>query len=202
MNTDEFDSTMEDIRGAFRLLYLYTRRILDLMQYISTRLDISYNGGYAKYSASSPVNGKGNLSNWAWDWLNMYFYEFHFSDIGSYKFSILLQSDTGYWDANVDKLDIDHYAPINNSKTRLIFILGLNGCWDFDRFCQDSKELKSTGLSEFRPDSDNGSKGEMLYKIFDIKDFKNKETTDKSLDEYIQYLEREGINDIALRKLD
>ncbi len=72
MSTDDFDLTMKDVRGAFRLLYLYTRRILDLMQYISNRLDIRYKGGYTKYSASSPSDGNGNLCNWAWDWLNPY----------------------------------------------------------------------------------------------------------------------------------
>lgn len=203
---DDFDAAMADVRGAFRLLYTYNRLILDLMKYISARLDMPYAGGLAKYGDPSPGNGEGNLDNWAWDWLNMYFYEFHFrtkhEDIG-YSFSILLQSDTGFWDSSCDELDIDRYTAIEKSKTRLIFILG-NNYWNIDYFKEDSrlKSIVATTDSEFKIEDPNGGKGYMLCKMFDIKDFKDRNATEQSLKKYVNYLNRKGITAIKLRELD
>jgi len=202
-DNNDFDLAMQDVRGAFRLLYVYTRRILDVMKYVSAQLNTSYQGGWSKYSASSPKPGSGYLESWAWDWLNMYFYEFNFHPIGinNYGFSILLQSDTGFWDGECNELAVESYTSIEQSKTRLIFILG-NGYWNIEEFKQDSR-LKSTGEYEFRINapSEEGD-GYMLCKIFDIKDFIDRETTEKSLNTYIAYLKENEIYDIKLKELD
>lgn len=42
----------------------------------------------------------------------------------------------------------------------------------------------------------------MLCKIFDIKDFIDRETTEKSLNTYIAYLKENKIYDIKLKELD
>ena len=204
--TDDFDAAMVDVRGAFRLLYAYNRRILDLMKYISARLDVPYAGGWAKYGDPSPGNGQGDLDNWAWDWLNMYFYEFHFTtklEDTEYGLSILLQSDTGFWDSSCDELDIDRYTAIEKSKTRLIFILG-NNYWNIDEFKEDSR-LKSIVVqadSEFKIEDPDGGGGCMLCKMFDIKDFKDRNAAEQSLKEYVNYLNRHEITAIKLRELD
>lgn len=200
---NDFDLAMQDVRGAFRLLYVYTRRILDVMKYVSARLNTSYQGGWPKYSASSPKSGSGYLESWAWDWLNMYFYEFNFSPIGinNYSFSILLQSDTGFWDGECSELAVESYTSIEQSKTRLVFILG-NGYWNMEAFKQDSR-LKSTGEYEFKINApDEEGAGDMLCKIFDIKGFIDRETTDKSLRAYIDYLKNNRIYDVTLKELD
>lgn len=200
---NDFDLAMQDVRGAFRLLYVYTRRILDVMKYVSALLNTSYQGGWSKYSAPSPKSGSGYLESWAWDWLNMYFYEFNFSPIGinNYSFSILLQSDTGFWDGECSELAVESYTSIEQSKTRLVFILG-NGYWNMEAFKQDSR-LKSTGKYEFKINApDEEGAGDMLCKIFDIKGFIDRETTDKSLRAYIAYLDENGIYDIKLKELD
>jgi hypothetical protein len=49
------------------------------MKYIGKKFNIPYAGGYSKFSDSSPKDGKGSLGSCAWDRLNLYFYEFHFS---------------------------------------------------------------------------------------------------------------------------
>ena len=78
---------------------------------------------------------KGSLENWAWDWLNMYFYEFKFKtkDLQSYQlnFSVILQSDTGYYDSEADdQLAIDKFESAEKSETKLILLVGKN-CWNF-----------------------------------------------------------------------
>ncbi len=202
---NDFVLAMQDVRGAFRLLYVYTWRILDVMKYVSARLNTSYKGGWPKYSTPSPKSGSGYLESWAWDWLNMYFYEFNFHPIGinHYDFSILLQSDTGFWDGECSELAVESYTSIEQSKTRLIFILG-NGYWNIEEFKQDSR-LKSTGKYEFRINApDEEGDGYMLCKIFDIKDFIDRETAEKSLSAYIAYLnlKENGIYDIKLKELE
>jgi hypothetical protein len=91
---EDFENMIINVRSSFRLLYSFNRRILDLMKYIGKKFNIPYCGGWSKFSASSPKDGKGSLNNWGWDWLNLYLYEFHFCK-ENISFSIILQSDTG-----------------------------------------------------------------------------------------------------------
>lgn len=134
MKKEEFENALIDVRKAYRLLFLYQMRILDLVGYIGDSLNFRYEGGWSWFSANSPKEGKGLLECWAWDWLNMYFYEFKFvkrelNNIGL-NFSILLQSDTGFYDASIDNhLAIEGFGSAENSVTKLIFLLGKN-CWD------------------------------------------------------------------------
>ncbi len=98
--SNDFGNALVDVRKAYRLLFLYQKRVMELVQFMGDTLSFNYKGGWSWFSANTPSKGKGSLENWAWDWLNMYFYEFNFSskEINKNKinFSILLQSDTGF----------------------------------------------------------------------------------------------------------
>ena len=83
--------TLQEARKAYRFLYDYQKRILDLVSYIGGKYGFRYRGGYSKFSNSSPRDGKGNLGNWAWDWLNLYFYEFNFEPKRQVKTPFILQ---------------------------------------------------------------------------------------------------------------
>jgi hypothetical protein len=67
------------------------------MEYIGETFEMEYGGGRTVFSADTPRRWKGSLDIWAWDYYNLYFYEFYFSNNKSW-ISILLQSDTGLWD--------------------------------------------------------------------------------------------------------
>jgi hypothetical protein len=75
---DDFENMIINVRSSFRLLYFFNRKVLDLMKYIGRKFNLRYIGGWSKFSDSYPKDGKGSLENWAWDWLNLYLYEFHF----------------------------------------------------------------------------------------------------------------------------
>jgi hypothetical protein len=192
---NNFDEMLVNIRSSFRLLYVFNRRILDLMKYISNKLSFPYIGGWAKYSHTSPGYGKGSLDNWAWDWLNLYFYEFHFmkNDI---RFSILLQCDTGSWDTEVGPLDIDKYGKVSTSKSKLVFVISDSDYWDMEAFF-DGDYWKSDSDNEFIISGDK--KGEkMLCKSFDINEFQNEEMTKESLNKFLNYVKSNGIKELNI----
>jgi len=193
---DEFNNMLTNVRNSFRLLYVFNKRLLDLMKYISKRFNLSYNGGWSKFSDPSPRDGKGSLDNWAWDWLNLYFYEFHFSK-DNIKFSIVFQADTGMWDSEVDYLEVEKFEKTEKTKTKLIFVFSNNEYWDMD-LALDERYLKNEYEKEYIIANE---KHEKVYcKIFELDNFRNKNETDKALEEYIKYLNKNKINDINIVK--
>jgi len=126
---NEIEAALVDVRKAYRLLYDYQRSALDAAKYVGSKLGVEYKGGYSHFSNSSPKDRKGSLENWAWDWLNLMFYEFHFqgqlSDKSDINLSIWLFSDTGYFVSNhaaPDKRDINTFALPENSATKMGFL--------------------------------------------------------------------------------
>ncbi|WBX74758.1 hypothetical protein PG913_06225 [Tenacibaculum pacificus] len=124
-----------EIRKAYRLLFDYQQRILNLMQFISSTYNIPYKNGKPLFSG----RGSNKLNNWSWDWIYMYCYEFHFQkneDTNSLWFSVILRNDTGFFesqieDSTINRLDIENFKDVENSSTDLIFIAG-NPNWNFD----------------------------------------------------------------------
>jgi hypothetical protein len=200
---DDFDKVMQDVRASFRLLYLYNKRILDLMKYISSRFGINYVGGWTKYSDPTPRNGRGCLDNWGWDWLNMYLYEFHFEQkTDTINFSILLQSDTGIWDGNFDKrdykLNMGNYESIEKSQTRLIFVISTK-YWDFNALLK-CENMKSQSQNDFSIQDESGNK--MVCKAFDIVSFKDELNTEQTLKSYVEYIKENGFSGLILQERD
>ena len=101
MQKDDIQQVLLDVRKSYRFLYQYQKRILDLISFIGGKYNRQYSGGLAKFSSPAPRNGGGNLGCWAWDWLNMYFYEFYFGtekqENDNITFSVFLVNDTGYF---------------------------------------------------------------------------------------------------------
>jgi hypothetical protein len=163
------------------------------MKYIGKKFNIPYVGGWSKFSASSPKDGKGHLDNWAWDWINLYFYEFNFAK-AKLTFSVLLQSDTGMWDSGVEHLDIEKFEKTSKSKTKLIFVFSNNDYWDMEKVLEN-KNLEGKYIETFEISQDKKSNYCM---IFNINEFKNKKTTDNSLNKFIKYLNKNNIFDINI----
>ena len=197
---DKFETTMANVRSSFRMLYVFNRRILDLMKYIGKKYNIPYKGGYSQFSNSSPRNNYGSLDNWAWHWLNMYLYEFVFFRDNT-RLSIILQSDTGMWDSETDKelaiekdkeLAIEKFEKTEKSKTKLIFVFSNdNSSYVNLKKLYKDEYLKGEYTGTFET-TENG-KEKMYCMVFDINEFTNKKMTDASLTKFVKYLNSNDI---------
>jgi hypothetical protein len=121
------DNLPLEVRKAYRLLYDYQRRILDLMKFIGETYDLPYKKGRPLFSSKAG----NNLTNWAWDWIFMYCYDFRFEGKekeNPVQFSVILRNDSGYYEANqeskISAKDIEQFKRVEESKTELILIAG------------------------------------------------------------------------------
>lgn len=171
-----------EVRKAYRILFDYQTRILDLMDFIEKSYAISFSGGFSQFSSTVPKKGKLNL--WAWDWLPMYYYEFFFEKKtvdGHLRLSVFLLNDSGFYDAEMDekapdKLNIDSYSKPESSSTKLILLAGNNFWWeDWDMVAEDLPKLGNSGKAP---------QGELVYKSYDLKDFGNEEDALVSLKDF------------------
>ena len=186
----DIESVLVDVRKSYRTLYTYQKMVLDLAKYIGDRLSFSYAGGWPKFSGDSPRTGKGALHQSSWDWLNMYYYDFHFSprsqQASSLKFSIQLISDTGYWLSHTEYFNnkkVERYESPESSGTKLVFILGKD-VWTPDLVLKKYENLK-TLIGSTEPLFEHMGSGSMLFQVFDLKDFLNADDTDRQLDRFI-----------------
>lgn len=135
--------TLRNVRHAYRLLHDYQRLVLDSLKFIGNQLGFHYRGGWNKYCGGAPRDGKGSLDNWAWDWLGLYFYEFHFERIISggrvLKLSALHMPDTAALGVtNREDTSTFPSADLSQSKVAFIFHEGPVG-WDFEPITADPK---------------------------------------------------------------
>jgi hypothetical protein len=143
----EIEQALLDVRKAYRLLHDYQRAALDAARYIGAQLGLTYNGGYSNFSDCAPRNGKGQLTCWAWDWLNLVFYDFHFSKkFGEKDFnlSIWLFSDTGYFvsdNPSPVQTDVNSFAPVEHSGTKVGFIMYRAWKDELDQFRYDKEAV-------------------------------------------------------------
>ena len=200
------DEVTLNVRKAYRFLFQYQCRILDLMSFVSSSLGLVYQGGYPKFSNAAPNSGRGKLDHWAWDWLNMYFYEFHFCLDGEYlndkcladkvKFSAFIVNDTGYYDSvlveDEDKrLYVEKFETVEKSKTKLIFVAAKNrwgapkewGEWQSQTF------LNSDRLIVKDPEADSV----IVSKIYALDAFATEPDAVETLREFGAYCTANGI---------
>lgn len=194
----QIDSVFLQVRQAYRLLYTYQKCVLDIMQFIGDQTSRRYAGGWSKFSASSPKDGKGTLDEtWAWDWLNMYCYEFWFGEeiIAENKinFSIWLVSDTGFYDTgSQDELDIEKFNSAEKSSTKLVFVAGKN-TWHglFETF---SSILKTDTEKYINTDE----KGILLAKSFNLTSFTDYDLSRACLKQFINFCITNGISELTM----
>ncbi len=188
----EIKQTLIDVRKAYRFLYNYQRTLMDLVDYIGRKYNFKYEGGYSKFSNVTPRTGKGHLTNWAWDWLNMYYYEFHFRtnkiNNDDIHFSIFSVNDTGFYEVeNNDKTNTNSFKSIEESKSKLFFVIGKNlwkgwgNDWDEPEFILQDKGKKE--------DAD----GIMIFQSFNIEDFENEDKAMKCIIEFSKYCQENNI---------
>ncbi len=183
-------NTLLEARKAYRFLYDYQKRVLDLISYIGGKYGFKYRGGYSKFSNSAPREGKGNLGNWAWDWLNLYFYEFNFEPRIANKdiiyFSVFILNDSGFFDArnekDVDKLNTSSFKSVEDSASKLIFVAGKNlwSGWGVD---WDEPEFLTKPFGN-KIDNENNF---MVFKHYSLENFENEEKAMTCIKDFEQY---------------
>ncbi len=127
----------------------------------------------------------------------MYYYEFNFHNETD-KFSIVLISDTGFYEARkenptLNKLDLKSYKNAENSITKLSFVYGdkiwkcegflENDCWQDPKFV-----LEKEGIYIKEENS-----GKMLFKSYNIEEFSSKEKTIGILQDFSDFCSKNDI---------
>lgn len=192
---NDFDTLFLDVRRAYRLLYLYQRRVMDLMKFIGNQLSLRYAGGWPQYSSAAPKNGKGTLDNWAWDWLNMYQYEFNFAskviDGKEIRFSVFLVSDTAFFDAGLDdECDLKAYPPAETGDTCLVLLAGKDA-WhgEFADFWENYKK----DATEYVRVNDMGR---VIARSIPLKQFINGSLAEQAILDYTGFCAANGIPEL------
>lgn len=190
-------NTLLEARKAYRFLYDYQKRVLDLVSYIGGKYGFRYRGGYSKFSNSAPKDGKGYLGNWAWDWLNLYFYEFNFEskvlNHNTIHFAIFILNDSGYFDARnekgANKLNTSSFKSVEDSESKLIFVAGKNmwSGWGND---WDEPEF----LAELYGNKKENENNLMVFKHYPLEDFENEEKAMSCIKDFEQYCTRNNID--------
>ncbi len=135
LTPQELEEAFVDVRAAFRLLYSFQRRVMDIVQEIGRSLGQKFEGGYPHFALckDSLFRKENSLELWAWDYLRAYVYDFHFGFDAETKirFSVTLVSDTGFFDAQEkdglnDRLAVEKFASAESSATKIYFTLAKN----------------------------------------------------------------------------
>lgn len=202
LTTTQLQEILPDVRAAYRLLYFYQERVLGTVQYVADSLGLRYDGGYSKFSDVTPRDGYGRLDNWAWDWLNMYRYEFNFKgwEIAGKQLdvSIFVQSDTGFYDRlDADQTRPDTFAKVEQSATRLQFLIGSN-LWHSAVAAEFALTQRSS-CTDYTILTDDATPGGLLIvKAFPLEEFADERAIDQRLMELVTFCTANGIPELNL----
>jgi len=190
MTKEKLSEVFFNVRKAYRLLFEYQSKILSLAKFIGDYFSYSYSGGWPLLSNACPTKGKGRLENWAWDWLNMYAYAFHFGSKQIQEenviFEIRIYSDTGFYDSQTeDPLKIEAFTRENKSKTKIVLIAS-NLNWDPDKLLENFNS--KTNEYSIRNEEFN-----MCAKSYDLEEFLSEETTINALKDFSEYCNKNNI---------
>lgn len=196
-----------EVRKAYRFLFEYQKRVLELADYIGNTLGFNYLGGYPKFSNVTPRNGYGTLNSWAWDWLNMYFYEFRFiphkdkkTQKDKVNFSVFILNDTGYYDVEkerrADKTKTDTYKSVEDSASKLILVAGRYmgnentwsdwGKWKYEGNIPDFLKESEGFLKDYHD-------GDRFYKHYPLERFINEKDALDCITDFVQLCNKHNI---------
>ena len=148
--TENLSNALLDVRRAHRILYAYQRRMLDLVHFIQSKLDMPKFRGFKHFS--KPIYGRSightplNIwpTMWAWDYLYSYLFEYYLGkkETGDkrhdYKLSLIQYSDTGYFDKEEEEEE-----EATRAETKKTF---------------KPEEDPRLELEKFKPEEESGSK--------------------------------------------
>lgn len=198
MENFEMKEALVEVRKAYRLLYGYQQRVLDLANFIGTHLGFKFISGNPWFSDGLPRRKSVSLKRWSWDWLPMYYYDFYF-ERDDLQLGVVIQSDTGFFDGvgskKNDKLHLEQFAAPDKSDTRIILALS-NGDWKSNAIWENF----NFGINETEyPKGDKGiSDGDIqiIAKAFSLVEFVNEQGARKCIEEFNEFCISKGINNL------
>lgn len=190
--SESSNNTLLEVRKSYRLLFQYQTRILDLIGFIGDSFECKYEGGYPRFSNSAPNKGQGKLNNWAWDWLNMYYYEFNFTrKSAKINFSVFLLNDTGFYETKeknkekkVNEKKISAFESVDDSKSKLIFVASKKNKKDWSKIWSNTSfTLDETGHKDEGEDI-------MIFKSYSLEDFFDEGSAIEKLKDFENYCKK------------
>lgn len=149
----ELDNAFVDVRNAFRLLYRYQSRILDIVGYI--REHTLYTDMWGRRLFCATIHTRNNCPDkdyanlnvrremWAWDFMYNYIFEYYFGQVKiqhkDIDMSVIQVSDDGFYKSMYSKpfqTDISTFQPSEDSNSYLVFTAGWNA-WMRDEQIDD-----------------------------------------------------------------
>lgn len=197
----ELQDALCDIRKAHRLICSYQQRMLDLVQFINVKLDMSPMKIHKQFSNPIKEGQKTFSDMWAWDFLYSYQLEYEFLEktYGKYKYTIsLLQCvDTGFFDIeDNDKKYPDTYAPEELAESKLVFYVNriqIDSEWIqwYNRHeLFNDKRYMSKDFKKEVIDYPEDNEKVLLYS-FPIERFIDEQSTIEALQEFADYCNKE-----------
>lgn len=182
-----------EVRKAYRILHDYQRSALDAVSYIGARLGLAYQGGYALFSDCSPRDASAKCDPkdiWAWDWLNLVFYDFHYSTDAEdgINVSMWLFSDTGYFmsdDHSGLQTEPHSFALPDLSSTKVAFLLYKKWKDEFNSFSRDKAAIRHFLETDELPKAlaDAG----IVAKCYDFACLSDERTADELIDNLVKF---------------
>lgn len=209
---NELKRALCDVRKAHRLIYLYQARMLDLMRFISAKLDFGgrLQGGTKYYSNDIWKPKKDSYLNmpdgmWAWDFLYSYVFEYYLGEMemdngANIAISIIQYSDTGFFEKTGNsRRDIDSFATEEESGSKLLFIIEMvpkkkRWVWDIEDIV-NNKEFASMSHTKTVLQKKGCVQG--LYS-FPIERFIDEKSTLEALQEFVDFCKESNIAELEI----
>lgn len=141
--------TLRDVRHAYRLLHDYQRLIIDSLRFIGIQLGFQYAGGWCRFCDGSPRQGGGNLKNWAWDWLGLYFHEFRFISEDKCLSAFHMPDTAALKVPYIERDETAGFPPADQSSSIVAFVYAAHSeDWNVESFKENPKPLFTTEQAE------------------------------------------------------
>lgn len=212
-NIEEFEKALIDVRKAHRLIFKYQEKMLDLINYIKSRLDFPEFIGKKHFSNSIGAKRSGSgmqriwHNMWAWDFIYPYVYEYYLGDLRLEKYdcnlSIIQYSDTGYFDQKdeeISPVDVEEFIVEEQAVSKILFILEAvlknhkTWKWDKDDFIMN----KLYASSSHKADVLENNNSKLVLYSFPLSYFIDENSTYNALNEFCTYCKENGIEGLEL----
>lgn len=196
MENSNKEVVFEDVRKSYRFLYLYQRRVMDLIAFMSSHWNFIFEKGEPVFCSPPPLKKINPSSgNWVWDFLTFYNFNFVYREkkIGEYKgvkLMLNIVSDTGFYDTeNNNKLSISDFKETKKSKTQLHIILKTKNLnWDIYKNKQYSVNEINTDF--YHKNTENQI---IIGRKIDLSSLMNETDVLKELNKFEEYCKGKGL---------
>ena len=180
---ENLKASLSEVRKAYRLLYLYQRRVMDLVQFIGDEMGFDFISGHPWFGHPIGTASSANPNRSAWDWLPMYYYDFYFEK-GEMQLGIIVQADTGFFDSdNEEKSKIEDFGDPDHAETRIVLMIS-NGKWDSTAVSKDlsfGKEIKQYPKGNLNIDDDQVK---ILAKAYNMEKLMSEDSAKQCIEDF------------------